>query len=201
MLAVKNSPANSGNVRDAGLKWKSLSCVWLCDPLDYGVHGILQARILEWVAFALSRGSSQPRDLTQVSCIAGLLHCRQIFFFNQLSHNIFVITEPTPRGIWGSWRQRRLGWTQFSTQAITSQLPVRHTPPDWVKHFAAELAHQKFLGDSNWFIICICDYNQEHYMLSYYILFPRLLQVQFPYLSHCWSCNTHLFLLPEILSS
>ena len=37
----------------------------------YIVHGILQARILEWVAFPFSRGSSQPRDQTQVSCIAG----------------------------------------------------------------------------------------------------------------------------------
>ena len=48
------------------LLWKSLSCLTLCNP----VHGILQARILEWVAFSFSRGSSQPRDQTQVSCIA-----------------------------------------------------------------------------------------------------------------------------------
>ena len=34
-------------------------------------HGILQARILEWVAFPFSRGSSQPREQTQVSCIIG----------------------------------------------------------------------------------------------------------------------------------
>ena len=40
-------------------------------PLDYTVHGILQARILEWVAFPFSGGSSQPRDRTQVSSIAG----------------------------------------------------------------------------------------------------------------------------------
>ena len=33
-----------------------------CDPMDYPVHGILQARILEWVDFAFSRGSFQPRD-------------------------------------------------------------------------------------------------------------------------------------------
>ena len=46
-------------------------CPTLCDPMDYIVHGILQARILEWVAFPFSRGSSQPRDRTQVSCIAG----------------------------------------------------------------------------------------------------------------------------------
>ena len=42
----------------------------LCNPMDL-VHGILQARILEWVAFSFSTGSSQPRDQTQVSYIAG----------------------------------------------------------------------------------------------------------------------------------
>ena len=53
--------------------WKErlISHVWLCDPMDYTVHGILQARILEWVAFPFSRGSSQPRDWTQVSHISG----------------------------------------------------------------------------------------------------------------------------------
>ena len=47
------------------------SCLTLCEPMDYTVHGILQARILEWVAVPFSRGSSQPRDQTQVSHIAG----------------------------------------------------------------------------------------------------------------------------------
>ena len=47
------------------------SYLTLCDPMDYTVHGILQARILEWVAFPFSRGSSQPGDRTQVSSIAG----------------------------------------------------------------------------------------------------------------------------------
>ena len=50
---------------------ESHSVVTLCDPMNYTVHGILQARILEWVAFPFSRGSSQPRDQTQVSHIAG----------------------------------------------------------------------------------------------------------------------------------
>ena len=53
---------------------------WLCpalyDPMDcslpaFSVHGISQSRILKWVAFPFSKGSSQPRDGTQVSCIAG----------------------------------------------------------------------------------------------------------------------------------
>ena len=43
-------------------------CLTLCDPMNYTVHGILQAGILEWVAFPFSMGSSQPRDQTQVSC-------------------------------------------------------------------------------------------------------------------------------------
>ena len=52
------------------------SCPTLCDPVvcsppGSSVHGILQARILEWVAISFSRGSSQPRDRTQVSRIAG----------------------------------------------------------------------------------------------------------------------------------
>ena len=54
-------------------EWKSLCRVWLCDPRDCSppsVHGISQARILKWVAIPFSRGSSQPRNLTGVSCIA-----------------------------------------------------------------------------------------------------------------------------------
>ena len=52
------------------------SCLSLCNPMDLALQaplsmGILQARILEWVAVPSSRGSSQPKNLTQVSCIAG----------------------------------------------------------------------------------------------------------------------------------
>ena len=47
------------------------SCLTLCNPMDYTVHGILQARILERVSVPFSRGSFQPIDQTQVSCIAG----------------------------------------------------------------------------------------------------------------------------------
>ena len=52
------------------VKWKLLSHVWLF-ATPWTVHGLLQARILEWVAFPFSRKSSQPRDRTQVSHIAG----------------------------------------------------------------------------------------------------------------------------------
>ena len=52
-------------------QWKLLSCVQLFVTPWNTVYGILQARILEWVAFPFSRGSSQPKYLTQVSHIAG----------------------------------------------------------------------------------------------------------------------------------
>ena len=59
------------------------SCLTLCGPMDCrppgSVHGILQARILEWVAILLFRGSFQPQGSN-----LGLLHCRQIFY--HLSH-------------------------------------------------------------------------------------------------------------------
>ena len=57
----------------------ALSCSTLCDPMDCNlpgssVDGIFQARLLEWVAISLSGGSSQHRDWTQVSHIAGRLY-------------------------------------------------------------------------------------------------------------------------------
>ena len=66
------------------------SCLTLCDPMDCSppdssVHGILQARILEWVAIISSRVSSQPRLGSQDQGLnPGLLHCRQILY--HLSH-------------------------------------------------------------------------------------------------------------------
>ena len=47
------------------------SCLTLFHPTDNTIHGILQARILEWITVPFSRGSSQPRDQIQVSHIAG----------------------------------------------------------------------------------------------------------------------------------
>jgi len=51
------------------------SCLTLCNPMDYSllgssIHGIFQARVLEWAAISFSRGLSQPRDWTRVSCTA-----------------------------------------------------------------------------------------------------------------------------------
>ena len=59
------------------MKWSQVaqSCPILCDPMDCSLpgssHRIFQAKVLEWVAISFSRGSSPPRDRTQVSCTAG----------------------------------------------------------------------------------------------------------------------------------
>ena len=46
-------------------------CLTLCDPLDFTVHGIFQAKILEWVAYPFSSNSSRLRNQTEVCCVAG----------------------------------------------------------------------------------------------------------------------------------
>ena len=84
-------------VFDSSLLWKYLSvkgevkvtqsCPTLCDPIDYTIYRILQARVLEQVTYPLPRESSQPRDRT--------LHCRQILY--QLSPG--VLQNLTQRNI------------------------------------------------------------------------------------------------------
>ena len=75
---VKSSP-KSGEIYTEVNQWTSEAaqlCPTLGDPMDWrlpgsSIHGIFQARILEWVAISFSKGSSQPRDQAQVSRIAG----------------------------------------------------------------------------------------------------------------------------------
>ena len=66
----------------------TLETPWTVTLPGSSVHGILQARILKWVAISFSRGSSQPRDRTLISCIAG----RQTLY--QLSYKRSPILDP-----------------------------------------------------------------------------------------------------------
>ena len=68
----------SFNYTSSKVKWSEVAqlCPTLCDPKDCSlpgssIHGIFQARVLEWIAISFSRGSSRPRDGTRVSRIAG----------------------------------------------------------------------------------------------------------------------------------
>ena len=89
---VKNLVCNVG----VKVKVTQLSPI-LCDPMDYSVHGILQARILEWVAIPFSRGIVPTQGSN-----SSLLHCRQILY--QLSHCGSLRYNPWVREI--PWRRK-----------------------------------------------------------------------------------------------
>ena len=128
-----------------------LSCIqlfatpWMQSPPGSSVHGILQARILEWVAISSSRGSSQPRNWTQVSCVSCI--GREILYHHatwessnesissvQFSHSVVSDSlrphasqhtrppcpSPTPRVWMHRWLQR---WTE---RRVTFQMGPRH---------------------------------------------------------------------------
>ena len=85
------------------------SCPALCDSMDYSpsgssVHGIFQARILEWIAFSFSRGCSQPRDWIRVSCISCI--SRRILYY------------------WATWEAWPPLWA-FLTSLARSFHPIR----------------------------------------------------------------------------
>ena len=112
------------------LKWSEVrvaqSCLTPCDPMDYSVHGILQARILEWVAILqgiFSRGSSEPRDRSQVSLIAGgfFTHwfTREAHFL--LDHIQFTLIHgPNIQGSYAALFYTALDFT-FITDTSTSE--------------------------------------------------------------------------------
>ena len=115
----------------------SLSRVRLYDPVDCrppgsSVHGILQARILEWVAISFSRGSSWLRDWTQVSHIAGrrfnLWATREVrslglTYMCAYAHSCLTLSDSTDCSSPGSLS------TEFSRQEYWSGLPFP-TPGD-----------------------------------------------------------------------
>ena len=103
LFQEKVTLVNSGNILQKSLDLDSQTKV-------YTVHGILQARILEWVAFCFSRGSSHPRDWTQVSHIAGGLFTSwatravQVTNIGHTSETCicFITLALVPRNVWHS---------------------------------------------------------------------------------------------------
>ena len=112
------------------------------------VHGISQARILEWVAISLSRESTQPRNQTQVSCIAGrLLHFRWILY--QLSYGGSpTFSNVSQRAFGGGALKTHSGWNPQRPQFTSSE---RETETGKVKlrdivMFASEVDQPRFWG-------------------------------------------------------
>ena len=104
-------------------------CPTLCDPMDCSlpgssVHGILQARILEWVAISFSGGSSWPRDWSLVSCIAGRLFtiwATSLSFVKLIDENIIIVFSLLEQSF-----VVELAWSLMSLQGVGgSRLPYR----------------------------------------------------------------------------
>ena len=141
------------------------SCLILCDPMDcsppgFSVHGILQARGLEWVALPSSRGSSPLRDQTQVACFG-----RQILYHlsHQGSPSCLLITHGLLQDglaalLWVKWMWLRLGlhneawyhlcslWLGFHMVLLKSNLRFRHFKYNKKKNGNSSMKHTHLLS-------------------------------------------------------
>ena len=118
LLSTGESLLMLSTLKNKKVKVKSLSRVRLfatrglyCSPPNSSVHGILQARILEWVAISFSRRSSRPRDLS-----------RECMFLGSLSRHNKDLEQRTlkrsARTALGSWRNRATALRQISVTAL-----------------------------------------------------------------------------------
>ena len=104
------------------------SCLTLCNPMDHTVHGILQARILEQIVFPSFRGSSQPRDWTQV-----YPHCRYILY--PLSHKgsheaqMTVVGTSLPMASWRRCVELSHSWS--AGENTYPRLEIKHIVKPW----------------------------------------------------------------------
>ena len=130
--------ANFGQIK------RSLNCVWLFVTPWSLVHGILQARIMEWVAIPFSRGSSQPRDWTQRP-----LHCRWILY--QLSHqNTGVGSLSFLQRV---FQTQELNWGLLHCRWILYQLSYQGSPgKDKLLHII-KINHER--SCSVWAWVCV----------------------------------------------
>ena len=126
-----------------------------CRPPSSSVHGLLQARILEWIAISFSRGSSQPRDQTQVSHIAGRR-------FNLCTYNLNLFLRKNDY-----WNQQLIDVTSIILHHY--QLPSLHPSfvfilplyfqVAWFAVSATKLCIHSFTF-SKWQRICACAYKK-----------------------------------------
>ena len=107
-------------------------CLTLCDPMDcslpvFSIQRILQARMLEWVAVPFSRGSSQPRDRTWVSCIAGrffTIWASRVDPFLLWREKQTVMQQPT-----GSQEKSGPNWASVDALTPSLGLKLQREPP------------------------------------------------------------------------
>ena len=117
---------------------KSLGCDQpICNPMNCGtpgssVHGILQARILEWAAISFSRGSSWPRDRTQVSCTADSFFPREVHKGrSRLAYALLLSWLGTQCSPGFCTTAGRRGWEATSSGSLWISCDVNYTPSFW----------------------------------------------------------------------
>ena len=116
------------------------SCPTLCDPVDCNppgssVHEIFQARILEWVAISFSRGSSQPRDWTWVSCTAGR------FFANGATRDKLDNVIPKKSQILSGTTQQRFILIHEISTVDSGDFPGTLISMQWLSHPVSWMIH------------------------------------------------------------
>ena len=142
------------------------SCVQVCHPMDCSppgsfVHGILQARILEWVAISSSRGSSQPKDRTWVSYIAGEFFTHWggspfffffCFIFILIPRTIVLLTW-SETGSCGFMEGRTSGFCKMQTDRGNGYLIT----PEWGNPSCILSWHFEFWNSySSWALVSSC---------------------------------------------
>ena len=104
----------------------------LCDPIDCSlqgssVHGIFQARILNWVTIPFSRVSSQPRDQTRVSCVAGRWATREARSKTRVYSNF-----PVASRIWPTFQLKQtVGASQWFSRVVTASRKMLKNHQTW----------------------------------------------------------------------
>ena len=135
----------------------------LCNPMDYTVRGILQARILEWVAFPSSRTSSQPRDRTQVSHNAG-------GFFPSISEVKVAQLHPTlwPHGLYSPWNSPGQNTGVSRLSLLQGIFPTQESNPGLLpcKQIFYQLSYPGYFGVINILKIVILSKVVNVYRLS-----------------------------------
>ena len=140
-------------------------CPTLCHPMDCAVHGILQARILEWVTFPFSRGSSQPRDQTRSPALQAdslpaepqgkPLHMwlALYFFWVVLSWDLFwchnlLETERFPESTWHRTREGRMACCMLHLvfQVLILFLRTHTIPSHFPNFFSPNFLDEKTRG-------------------------------------------------------
>ena len=157
------------------------SCLTVCDPMDYTVHGVLQARILEWVVISFSGRSSQPRDGTRISHIAGG------FFTSWATREaqwISTVAEKIPwlqglhkrekqAGTWESRMEGEQGKAAQRKRKSTMSQPFCITGQGgqwwcclgcwrwWTRCCLLQALHRRPEGWENQYVVLLCQFRQS----------------------------------------